>query len=115
MKEEFLSAIEKCSNTLTLGLDKLFWKHLKRTVKDDAYLNKLIDMANKYINIGYWPLHFKVSTTIIIPKSNKESYDSSKVYQPIVLFNTIGKLFEKVISEILQFMLISTYIFMSIR
>ena len=35
-----------------------------------------------YINIGYWPLHFKVLTTIIILKPNKEFYDFFKAYQP---------------------------------
>ena len=73
--------------------------YLKRIVKDITYLNKIIDIANTYINIGYWLLHFKVSTTIIIPKPNKESYDSPKVYQPIVLLNTINKLFKKVIGK----------------
>ena len=36
-----------------------------------------------------------------------QSYDSPKVYQPIILFNTIGKLIEKVIGERMQFMVIS--------
>ena len=40
--------------------------------------------------------------SIIIPKPNKESYDSSKSFRPIVLLNMIGKLIEKVIGEKLQ-------------
>ena len=44
---------------------------------------------------------------IIIPKLKKPSYDLSKSFQPIVLLNTIGKLFEKMIGERLQFLLIS--------
>ena len=46
-------------------------------------------------------------TTIIIPKLNKKSYDSLKAYQSIVLLNIISKLFEKVVSERLQFLSIS--------
>jgi len=107
LKEELLSVIEKCSNTLTLGSDKLSWKHLKRIVKNDTCLNKLIDIANTYIDIDHWLLHFKVSTTIIILKPNKNFYNSFKIYQPIILLNTISKLFEKVISKRLQFILIS--------
>ena len=34
-------------------------------------------------------------------------YDSPKLYQPIVLLNTIGKLFKKMIGEHLQFHTIS--------
>ena len=48
-------------------------------------------------------MHFKRSTTIIIPKPNKKSYDSPKAFRPIVLLNTVGKLIEKVIRECLQF------------
>jgi len=36
---------------------------------------------------------------IVIPKPNKESYNSPKSFQSIVLLNTLGKLTEKVISE----------------
>jgi len=45
--------------------------------------------------------------SIIIPKPNKESYDSPKDFRPIMLLNTIGKLIEKVIGERLQFQSIS--------
>ena len=106
MKEEFFSAIEKCNNSSTPRLDKLFWRYLKKIIRDIVYLNKLIDIANECINLGYWPLHFKISTTIIIPKPNKEFYNFSKAYQPIVLLNMISKLFEKVISKRMQFTMI---------
>ena len=61
-----------------------------------------INIANGYINIGYLPLHFKMSLSIIIPKPNKIAYDSSKAFQLIVLFNTLEKLIKKIISERLQ-------------
>ena len=57
--------------------------------------------------LGYWPSHFKISTFIIIPQSNKKSYNFCKTFKPIVLFNMLGKFIEKVISECLQFHLIS--------
>ena len=44
---------------------------------------------------------------IIIPKSNKKSYNSSKSFWPIVLFNILEKLIKKVISKHLQFCLIA--------
>ena len=57
-------------------------------------------------NLGYWPSHFKRSMTIVIPKPNKQSYNSPKSFRPIVLLNTLGKLIEKVISKRLQFLTI---------
>jgi len=44
---------------------------------------------------------------IIIPKPNKMSYDQAKLFHPIVLLNTLGKLIEKVITERLQFTVIN--------
>ena len=49
-----------------------------------------------------------MSTSIIILKPNKAAYDSSKIFQPIVLFNTLGKFIKKVISERLQTQSISS-------
>jgi len=40
---------------------------------------------------------------IVIPKPNKKPYDYPKLFKPIVLLNTVGKLIEKVIGERLQF------------
>ena len=44
---------------------------------------------------------------VVIPKPNKVMFNSPKSYHPIVLLNTIGKLFEKMIGECLQFHMIS--------
>ena len=55
------------------------------------------------INLEHWPSHFKQSSTVIIPKLNKQTYDNLKSFCPIVLLNTLGKLIEKVIADRLQF------------
>ena len=83
------------------------WSHLKIILKDDECLNIIIHITNICIELGYWPLYFKKSTMVIIPKPNKKSYDSSKSFRPIVLLNTVGKLIEKVIRERLQFSMAS--------
>ena len=106
-KKKLYSTIENCNNSLAPKLDKLFWKHLKVITKNDKYVNKLIDIANVCINLGHWPNYFKTLSTVIIPKLKKSSYNLSKLFRPIVLLNTIGKLFEKMIRKRLQFLLIS--------
>jgi len=40
---------------------------------------------------------------VVIPKPNKNTYNSPKSFRPIVLLNTTGKLIKKVISNRLQF------------
>ena len=66
-------------------------------------MENIVNIANIYINLGHWLSHFKVLLSIIIPKSNKITYDSFKSFYSIVLLNILSKLIEKVISEHLQF------------
>jgi len=120
LKKEFKIAIANYNNASTPGLDKLLWNHLKIILKDDECLNSIIHIANACIELEYWPLHFKRSTTVVIPKLenistqaifislkvwNKKLYDTPKYFRPIVLLNTMGKLIKKVIRERLQFIM----------
>ena len=102
-KKEFKIALGSCNNSSTPGPDKLSWSHLKIILKDNICIANIIKIANACIDLGYWPNHFKRSSTVIIPKPNKSLYDSSKSFRPIVLLNTLGKLIEKVIGERIQF------------
>ena len=106
-KKEFRTAISSCNNSSAPGPDKLSWSHLKTILKDDECLNTIIYIANAYINLGYWPSYFKISTTVVISKPNKKLYNSPKSFKSIVLLNIIGKLIEKVIGERLQFNMMS--------
>ena len=62
-------------------------------------MTNIVNIANACIN---WPIHFKKSFSIIIPKLNKLSYDTPRSFWSIVLLNTIGKLIEKAISNRIQ-------------
>jgi len=95
----FISSIAKYNNSSTLGPDKLSWRHLKCIVKNNWYLEKIIAIADMCFELGYWPSHFKISMSIIISKPNKELYNSSKLFRPIVLLNILGKLIKKVIDN----------------
>ena len=70
-------------------------------------LSKVINIADACISLSYWLNYFKMSTTVVIPKLNKLLYDNLKVFCPIVLLNTLGKLIKKVIAERLQFIVAS--------
>ena len=107
LTEKFRSAIAKYNDLLILGLDKLSWKHLKAIIKNDICLNNFVNITNMCINLGYWPLHFKMLSFIIISKSDQTFYNSPKMFWPTILLNMLGKLLEKVTSERLQFQAIS--------
>jgi len=83
------------------------WRHWKLITKNNDCLSKIINIANTCINLGHWPKYFKISTTVVIPKPNKLSYNNPKAFRPIILLNTLGKLVEKVIAERLQFIVSS--------
>ena len=95
--------IAKCSSSSTSGLDYVFWRYLKTIIADDMCLKKIVDIANTYILLEVQPRHFKEATSVIIPKPNKDLYNTPKLFCPIVFLNTTGKLIEKVISNHLQF------------
>jgi len=99
--------ISNCNDSSVPGPNKLTWHYLKSIVnQDDCFIN-IINIANSCFKLGHWPNYFKYSSTIIIPKPNKTSYNQLKVFRPIVLLNTLGKLIEKVIAERLQFIVTS--------
>ena len=107
LEEEFTSTIIKSNSSSTPGPDKLVWRYLKHILKNKLCLKNIINITNACLDIGYWPSHFKMSTTIVIPKPNKVLYNTPKSFRPIVLLKTLGKLIEKVISDRLQFHAIS--------
>ena len=102
-QQELRDAIAKCSSHSAPGPDHISWRHLKFIISNDNCIKKILQIANTCFDIGYWPSHFKAANSIIIPKPNKESYNSPKSFHPIVLLNTVGKLIEKTISNHLQF------------
>ena len=115
-KEEFKQVISKCNNLSALGPDKLSWYHLKTIINQDeclANINQdeclanIINIANVCFKLGHWPNYFKYSSMIIILKPGKMSYDQAKLFCPIVLLNTLGKLIEKVIAKRLQFTVVN--------
>ena len=102
-QQELRDALAKCSSHSAPGPDHISWRHLKFIISNDNCIKKILQIANTCFDIGYWPSHFKAANSIIIPKPNKESYNSPKSFHPIVLLNTVGKLIEKTISNHLQF------------
>ena len=82
------------------------WSHVKSIIRNKDYICKFINITNACINLEYWLSHFKTSIMVVISKPNKATFNSPKLYCPIVLLNTIGKLFKKMIGEHLQFHMI---------
>lgn len=95
------------ANLSTPSFDRVLWKYLKVVIKDAECLKNIVNIANICINLYHWLLYFKSLFLIIISKPNKVFYNSPRSFCPIVLLNMLRKLIEKIISEKLQFQLIS--------
>ena len=65
---------------LTSELDYIFWKYLKFVIDNNKCLLNIYNIANTCINLDYWLLHFKISSSIIISKPNKIAYNSPKIF-----------------------------------
>jgi hypothetical protein len=91
-------SLKACSNTSTPGPDHLTWRHLKVLIMDADVARVLLSLGNSCISLGHWPSVFKESVSVIIPKPGKPCHDTPKMFCPIVLLNTIGKLFEKMLA-----------------
>ena len=105
---ELKDAVNKCSSLSILGPDHILWTYLKEILNNNKCCSNIV---NTYINFSYWLTHFKKLMSIIIPKPNKPSYDTSKAFHPIILLNTLGKLIEKAIRSRLQiYTIVSNFI-----
>ena len=78
------------------------WTHIKHLCTDEHILRFFAWIINSCFATGFWPDCFKTSKTVIIPKPGKPAYNIPKAFHPIVLLNTLGKLFEKAIANRLQ-------------
>ena len=102
-QKELLEALGGCSNGSAPGPDHVTWQHWKVLCLNSGVTELLVRLGNACINVGHWPKYLKQSNSVIIPKPNKPTYSVAKAYRPIVLLNTLGKLYKKVISKRIQF------------
>jgi hypothetical protein len=96
---ELEDALEACSSISSPGPDHVTWAHLKVVLATPGCTGRILALADACMAVGHWPSHFKESVSVIIPKPGKPSYSTPKLFRPIVLLNTVGKLIEKMISN----------------
>ena len=58
-----------------------------------AHLTRIF---NQSLQLGYCPARFRESITAVLPKPDKANYALPKIYRPIALFNTLGKVMDAV-------------------
>ena len=51
------------------------------------------------LEIGYFPIAFRETLTVVLRKEGKADYSLLSSYRPIALENTLGKVLEKLVIE----------------
>ena len=100
---ELTQALHACSSTSAPGPNHITWGMLKTLTANPRIASLFLGLAEACIQLGHWPAHFKESLSVIIPKPGKPSYSTPKLFHPIVLLNTLGKLVEKMLSHRMQY------------
>ena len=98
---EMMETLVQCSGQSTPGPDNLTWTHFKCLVAHEEVTSLFLWIANACLQVGVWPKKLKESMTVVISKPGKLSYNVPKAFRLIVLLNTMGKLFEKMIANCL--------------
>ena len=66
--------------------------------------NHLQRLMQASINRGYYPKPFKHSTTLILRKPGKPDYTKAKPYRLIALENTLGKVMEFIVADMISYL-----------
>lgn len=102
-QQEIVDMLKLTSNASAPGPDEITWFHIKQIYSMEGVPDALIYLFNNICDSGVWPSWFKASTSVIIPKPKKTDYSVPKLYRPIALLNTLGKLLTKVLANRMQF------------
>ncbi|GBP90798.1 Putative 115 kDa protein in type-1 retrotransposable element R1DM [Eumeta japonica] len=73
------------------------------------YLGLFLAMANKCLELGYFPRAWKVAAIKVIPKPGKEDYAHPKSYRPIGLLPVLGKTVERITEDALYDLMTHIY------
>lgn len=84
------------------GIPNRIWKYIRHLITP-----RLKQIFNSSLYLKYYPQHFRDSITIVLRKpagQEQKNYSLSNSYGPIALLNTIGKIWELVITSRIGFL-----------
>jgi ribonuclease HI len=95
-------AVNRLAPDKAPGPDEIPNRVLKNTLPViETHLQILMQAS---LRLGYFPKAFKRTTTVILRKPSRPDYTKAKAYRPIALENTLGKVMESVIAEIISYL-----------
>jgi len=109
-EKEVLNAIQVAAPLKALSPNGISNKALQAAAH--ILVRHLATLINQSLKLGYCLAHFRNSTTVVLCKPGKDNYTTPKVYRPIILLNTIGKIMDAIIACRLSY-LVEKYLVLS--
>lgn len=102
-KQQLRRVIRKLSPNKAPGPDGIINKVLKDNIETlEPHLMTLIQAS---LDTGHFPKPLKKTITVVLRKPLKPDYTKPNAYQPIALENTIGKVIESIITELISYLI----------
>ena len=95
-------AVNRLTPDKAPGPDEISNRVLKNALP--AIEHHLQALMQASLRLGHFPKPFKQTTTVVLRKPSKPDYSKVKAYRPIALENTLGKVMESVITEIVSYL-----------
>jgi hypothetical protein len=98
--EEIEHAIKSCQKNTAPGPSQINYTAVKWVWETNQDL--LFYLYSHCLQIGHYPTPFKHSTTTVVPKPNKLTYENPAAYRPIQLLECFGKILDKIVARRIQ-------------
>jgi len=95
-------AVNRLAPDKAPGPDEISNRVLKNTLPVIEYHLQTLVQAS--VRLRHFPKAFKHTTTVVLRKPSRPDYTKVKAYRPIALENTVGKVMESVIAEIISYL-----------
>ena len=93
--------LKKAATKSAPGQSGHMWTILKWAWEADA--ERITDLLSACITAGHHPRQWKEAIVCVIPKPNRADYTLAKNFRPISLLECMGKLLEKVVVKLIQY------------
>src|SRR5439155_22590772 len=96
------NAINRLTPNKAPGPDEIANRVLKNPLPTIEHHIRALMQAS--LDLGHYPKPFKHSTTVVLRKPSKPDYTKPKAYPPIALENTLGKVLESIIADMVSYL-----------
>src|SRR6266496_6577802 len=100
--KQLQDTINKLPPNKASGPDEISNKVLKKCFQ--TLQHHMLLLAQASFLTRHFPKRFKETTTAVLRKSRKPDYTKPNAYQPIMLENTLGKVLESIIAELISYL-----------